>query len=271
MSSQNVIILTGAELRHQYFYLKLQQDSRFNVVLTVCEGLEKSLQAYVQGKDESSALEHLHVQARTQSEEDFFGEFVKLAEPKGAVLAIPKGEINSQHVTDEILAHNPDLIICYGSSIIRSSLLTSYAGRFVNVHLGLSPYYRGSGTNVWPLINGEPELVGVTFMHIDEGIDTGKVIHQIRADLWLGDSPHTIGNRLIRKMTDTAGDLLANFNRLKDEEQIEAEGLYYKQKDFDAVACKKLYQSLADLKLYERQVELESTDLRSIVENSGMK
>ena len=42
-------------------------------------------------------------------------------------------------------------------------------------------------------------MVGATFMYIDAGIDTGEIIHQIRADIVIGDSPHSIGNRLIKK------------------------------------------------------------------------
>jgi len=47
--------------------------------------------------------------------------------------------------------------------------------------LGLSPYYLGSGTNYWPLVNEKPEFVVATFMHIDTDIDTEEIIHQIRA------------------------------------------------------------------------------------------
>ena len=53
-----------------------------------------------------------------------------------------------------------------------------FSRKFLNVHLGLSPYYRGSGTNVWPLINTEPDMVGATLC-IDAGIDNGEIIHQI--------------------------------------------------------------------------------------------
>ena len=105
---------------------------------------------------------------------------------------IKKGSINDNEVVSEIVNSNADLLVCYGSSIIKSDLLDIFRGKFLNVHLGLSPYYRGSGTNIWPLINGEPEMVGATFMHIDKGIDTGEVIHQIQADFFVGDSPHTL-------------------------------------------------------------------------------
>src|SRR5690606_10372264 len=100
-------------------------------------------------------------------------------------------------------------------SLIREPLLSAFQGRFLNVHLGLSPYYRGSGTNFWPLVNGEPEFVGATFMHIDAGVDTGEVIHQIRARIFPGDTPHQIGNRLIADMARVYAALIRDFDRLE--------------------------------------------------------
>ena len=87
---------------------------------------------------------------------------------------IKKGEINNIHIVKKILKLNPDLLICYGSSLINSVLLEKFKERFINVHLGLSPYYRGAGTNIWPLINLEPQYVGAPFMFIDARVDTGS-------------------------------------------------------------------------------------------------
>ena len=240
-----VVILTGNELRHRYFRTILSHDSRFSILASYCEGTERSLAARTAENPNSSELEFLHVGARTQSERDFFGDVVDRLDDDSNPVEIRKGEINNADVVSAIVRMNPDLLVCYGTSLIKSSLLTVFEGRFLNVHLGLSPYYRGAGTNVWPLINGEPEMVGATFMHIDAGIDTGKIIHQLRADIMLGDSPHTIGNRLIRKMVSTYCDVIAAFHDLHEETQPSAEGRLYYIKDFDAAACAKLYDNFA--------------------------
>ena len=36
-----IIVLTGNEIRHQYFRKKLSNDSRFDVIASFCEGVEK--------------------------------------------------------------------------------------------------------------------------------------------------------------------------------------------------------------------------------------
>lgn len=245
---QRVVILTGDELRHRYFRQRLAADPRFHVVLAICEGAEKGLEARVAANPNASRLERLHALARTRAEQDFFAETVMHLPDHAPVLRIAKGAVNDPDVVAQILAAQPTLLVCFGASLVRSDLLDRFAGRFLNVHLGLSPWYRGSGTNIWPLIDGRPHMVGATFMQIDAGIDTGPILHQIRADLALGDSPHSIGNRLIRQMTATYADLIALFDRLgpTPSPPDASEGRLYRNADFDASACRALYDRFAD-------------------------
>lgn len=264
----NIIIITSNELRHQYFRLFLSNHSNINVIASYCEGIEESLENRVKRNLKSSQLELQHVDSRNKSEEDYFREFIKTNKDFSNPKFITKGRINDESIVSEIIGTNADLLICYGSSIIKSSLLNFYKGRFLNVHLGLSPYYRGSGTNIWPLINGDPSMVGATFMHINEGIDTGEIIHQIRADIFLGDSPHNIGNRLIKKMTKVYSEIILNFFKLKKVKQPVYKGLLYKNKDFDGEACRKLYDQFNN-GMIEQFLNSKKSNLY-IVQNPGL-
>lgn len=269
--TKRIVVLTGDEFRHRYFRMTLAQDARFSVVGSICEGVEKSLAARTAANPHASKLEQQHILARAQAEHDFFDGFVAGLSDDSHPHRVPKGAINNQEVVQRIIDLQPDLLVCYGSSLIKGELLERYQGRFLNAHLGLSPYYRGSGTNIWPIINDELDMIGVTFMHIDAGIDTGKIIHQIRADLFLGDSPHSIGNRLIRKMTATYAELVANFDQLTPQKQPVSEGKLYQNKDFDARACAKMYEVLskgAVARYLERQ---DKQALPYIVQDAAME
>ena len=145
--------------------------------------------------------------------------------------------------TKEIINQNPDLIIAYGCSIIKGPLLNVFEGRFLNLHLGLSPYYRGAGTNFWPLVNGEPEYVGATFMYIDDGIDTGAIVHQIRARMFLGDTPHQIGNRLIADCAVQYCGIIRNVDRLRPVAPSACDGKLYKRSDFSVQSVLGLYNA----------------------------
>ncbi len=263
-----IVILTGSETRHLYFRKKLASDKRIKVLASYCESDEKSLANRMSQNAQTSRLEIQHVESRKQSEIDFFSDYIGSCEDESNPKLIKKGAINDKAFVNEIVAMNPDLLVCYGSSLIKSDLLTKFEKKFLNVHLGLSPYYRGSGTNVWPLINLEPDMVGATFMYIDAGIDTGKIIHQIRADVFLGDNPHTIGNRLIRKMTSTYAEIICSFGNLESEKQPLCEGKIYYQKDFTTEACKKLYLNFAQ-GMIENYLN-SSKQLPYIVNNKGL-
>ncbi len=245
MASRKVVILTGSELRHDFFRKYLARQPGIEVLLTICEGTEKSLQTIIGKETGAKNLRERHLQARACSERDFFELFVQNVEDCSNPLPIPKGRINDADVVEQILSRSPDLLVAYGCSIIRGHLLEEYSGRFLNVHLGLSPWYRGSGTNFWPLVNGEPEFVGATFMYIDAGIDTGEIIHQIRAEYCWGDTPHSVGNRLIVRMADVYADIIRNFDHLSRMHQPEEPERvrYYRKKDFSEEAVARLYEN----------------------------
>lgn len=220
-------------------------DSRFEVSSSFCEEVRIKPPYLDRTKKSEKNILNLHNEARIQSEEDFFGSSIFALFDHSHPKIIERGTINSEQIVSEINHINADLLICYGSSIIKSSLLETFKGRFLNVHLGLSPYYRGSGTNVWPLINREPQMIGATFMHIDAGIDSGRIIHQIQGDIYLGDNSHTIGNRLIIKMTENFGNIVAKFRELTFENQPKQKGKLYLVRDFDKTACENLYKNLS--------------------------
>lgn len=218
-------------------------SERAEVLRTYCEGAEKSLQSFVQKQEEASPLRTMHLRARMQSEEDFFGLFAETAPDRSSPVFLPKGAINDENSVQSIVAARPDLIVAYGCSIVRQPLLDRFKGRLLNIHLGLSPYYRGSGTNYWPLVNGEPEFVGVTFMHMDAGIDTGEIIHQIAARIAPGDTPSAIGNRLIVDMARACRDIVARFDGLPRIPQPARSACdrYYRKADFTEASVADLY------------------------------
>ena len=82
-------------------------------------------------------------------------------------------------------------------------------------------------------------------MHIDEGVDTGKIIHQIRASIIQGDSIHSIGNRLIQDSAKECLKLIKNFDSLKEsKETTNIEGRLFRNKDFTEDSIQEAYKNL---------------------------
>lgn len=242
MGGRKIIILTGSELRHQYF--RKIVPYYVPVLASFCEMTEGRLDVRF---TEDHVHRTNHLLDRAKSEVEFFKEWTPEWEEKN-VRFIPYGAINSPEIVKEIEGLNPDLIVCYGCSIIKEPLLSKFSGRILNVHLGLSPYYRGSGTNYWALVNNEPEAVGATFMYMDAGIDTGEIIHQRRAEILKGDTPHMIGNRLIKDMVMDYVAIIKHFDsleRLKQPAKPLVEKVY-KKKDFTEESVKKLCRNFEE-------------------------
>lgn len=244
---EKIIILTSSELRHTFFrqFLAIAED--IQVINSYCENSETILQATVAARDDN-ILRTKHLMNREQSERDFFGLFVDNVPDRSRPIFLPKGDINLPFYTEAIIKSKPDLLIAYGCSIIREPLISAFRGRFLNVHLGLSPYYKGSGTNYWPLVNGELEYVGATFMHLASGIDTGEIIHQIRPRIIWGDAPSQIGNRLIADMAFVYRAIIKNFGVLEKMPPLPkpAKELVYKKKDFSEASVATLYANFAN-------------------------
>jgi len=239
----NIVILTGSELRHTFFRMKMAANPLINVLKTFCEA-EQNLLANTP-VDEAKSKRAMHLQARQQSEVDFFETYVTCTNDQSLPETIERGHINKIEYAEEIIALQPDLVIVYGASIIKEPLLSAFEGKMLNVHLGLSPYYRGSATNFYPLVDGLPECVGATFMFIDAGIDTGEIIHQIRPHFSYWDTPSAIGNRLIKQMTDTFCQLIINFDSLVKTETTFSNTTrrYCRKKDYTDDAVAMLYNN----------------------------
>tara|TARA_B110000259_G_scaffold188040_1_gene244604 strand:- start:3966 stop:4796 length:831 start_codon:yes stop_codon:yes gene_type:complete len=266
---KKIILITGDEIRHNYFYQMLFKDQRFEIVKCYAEEGSNSLEVRTFSNTESSDIEKKHVLDRKNSEIEYFSKYIDIDSFNNPVFKkIPLKAINNSDVIDEIIQIKPDILACYGSSLINSNLLNIFEGKFLNVHLGLSPYYRGSGTNIWPLINNQVDMVGLTFMYIDAGIDTGEIIHQVRADIFAGDTPHMIGNRLIKKMTIIYSDIIANLANLKTMKQPKnIENFLYKKKDFNQEACEKLYKNFSNQMIDKYLQNYSEKDLPFIVQN----
>tara|TARA_R110000744_G_scaffold142854_1_gene254632 strand:+ start:7998 stop:8807 length:810 start_codon:yes stop_codon:yes gene_type:complete len=239
---KKVVILTADELRHDYFKIKFALQKDIDVLRTYCDITKKK---YDLDNANLKDIQNIHFVSRYQTERDFFEEYVFSLEDFSNSRYIHRGEINKDEHIEEICKLNPDFIVSYGCCIIKPKLINLFKDRIINVHLGLSPYYFGSGTNFHPFANKELSAIGCTFMYMNEGIDTGRIIHQIRADVGACDNTHQIGNRLIKKMTQEFIELIKSFERVEDKASPTSKiGKTYKARDCTINTIQAAYENI---------------------------
>ncbi len=93
------------------------------------------------------------------------------------ILNMKAGDLS--HLSKDVLfkAMESDYYIIFGASYIRGWLIDFLiANRAINVHMGVSPYYRGSSSNFWPMYDKNPLLVGSTIHLLSRGLDTGDIL-----------------------------------------------------------------------------------------------
>ncbi|MDE5590087.1 MAG: hypothetical protein K2J60_13280 [Acetatifactor sp.] len=99
--------------------------------------------------------------------------------------------------------------------LLPAELVDKY--RIINLHAGILPKYRGFCSNVWAIINGEPE-VGFTIHRMDRNMDNGDIYHvehiPISKEQTYSDVYEELTNKIVEKTPEVlrgicSGDLRA--------------------------------------------------------------
>ncbi len=94
-----------------------------------------------------------------------------------SVMPVRMGDLNAMALDAFAPSLDCDLHIVFGASYIKAPLIDALVERrAVNIHMGVSPYYRGSGCNFWAVHDGHPELVGATIHLLSRGLDSGPML-----------------------------------------------------------------------------------------------
>ena len=204
------------------------------------------------------AIIERHFADRDRVEQRLLGNETTL--PDTSVFVTEHNSINTPAIYEWVQKQAPDVILLYGTSIVKPPLLDTYEGRIINLHLGLSPYYRGAGTNFWPLVNREPECVGATIHLAVLKVDAGAILAQIRPDPERPDRAHELGTKTIIAGFDAVPGVVRGYlaGRMKPQPQDLSKGQVYRRKDFNAAATAKMWRNFDTGMMDEYVTNLEA-------------
>jgi methionyl-tRNA formyltransferase len=180
-------------------------------------------------------------------------------------LNVKCGEIHGAGFSSFLKGLGPDIVAVLGSSVISPQVISIPLVGMVNLHSGLSPYYRGTWSYGWPIVNNEPEYIGVTVHHVDPGIDTGDIVYQTRPVLDGRDNLNTIFLKVIAEGIELVGDAVDGMIRkgvAASYKQPQETGKLYRAKDFNADVARRCISHIEGGVIGRYNADKQSADAR---------
>ena len=144
-----------------------------------------------------------------QAEDHIFGTGITL-DPRVKTQSINAGQLNQLMQQQLVAALESDFVVVFGSSYIKGWLADALiAKNAVNLHMGISPQYRGSACNFWALFDNNPHLVGATIHSLAKSLDSGSVIQHIRPE-FTGQNLFHFSMQAVAVGHDALATLIAN-------------------------------------------------------------
>ena len=153
---------------------------------------------------------------------------VQIAHQRG-IAAFEPNSPNDPGFISALEELKPDLFIAAGYALIlRSEVLKVPSILAANFHASLLPQYRGKHPVFWALRNSE-KWAGLTVHAMDEGIDTGDILYQVKVRTRREDSVASLYERIMARSLPLVAQLVvdADSGSIPRRSQPERSGSYY--------------------------------------------
>jgi folate-dependent phosphoribosylglycinamide formyltransferase PurN len=189
------------------------------------------------------------------AEKKLFGN-LSFMSPNVRSLSIKSGDLNFIKKEQMHEALNSDVYVVFGASYIKGWLIDYLVQQgAINIHMGLSPYYRGSSCNFWALYDNNPKYVGATIHMLSVGLDSGPMLYHALPKLD-NDNPFEFTMRAVlaaqQSLVERIGDhQIKKFQQHPQDKKNEIR--YTKNSDFtDEVVAKFLSRNLNNSMIKEQ-------------------
>ena len=125
-----------------------------------------------------------------------------------------------------LAASNADVfvVVAYGQ-ILSQAILDMPKQGCINVHGSLLPQYRGAAPIQWAIANGE-QVMGITTMQMDAGIDTGAMLLKASLEVAPDDQAESLTHKLSVLGADLSIETLRQLDRISPTPQEETLATY---------------------------------------------
>lgn len=177
-----ITLLTSNNKRHNYLINLLSEISEELFVIQECGTIFPGV---VPGQYQTSMIMKKYFENVHNIQLKLFGNsYINSFKKNIKILPITSGDLNqcSMSLLSDFL--KSDIYVVFGCSYIKSELLDFLVKqKAINIHAGVSPFYRGSDCNFWALYDNNTHLVGATIHLLSKGLDSGPILYHAMSNL----------------------------------------------------------------------------------------
>lgn len=144
-----------------------------------------------------------HFKDRDKVEKELFGDLCaeELFSGIQSLNCSPQS-LNSEETIEFARKSGADMCVVFGPDLLSKEFLQVLPEDSVNLHLGLSPWYKGSATLFWPFYNLQPQYAGATIHKLTVNADAGGIVHQLVPKLEYGQGIHDVAGHTVLKASE---------------------------------------------------------------------
>tara|TARA_B100001175_G_scaffold314786_1_gene324877 strand:+ start:50787 stop:51524 length:738 start_codon:yes stop_codon:yes gene_type:complete len=171
----NVTIFTSNNLRHNYLINKFAKVSNKVFVFQETRSIFPGMYESHYKKYNSIGKYFKYVD---EAQNKIFSKKNKILSMKKINLAaLNYGDLSFIQFNNYKSFFKSDYYLVFGSSYIKGDLLRFLKKKkAINIHMGISPYYKGTDCNFWALMDGNKKFVGATIHYLSEKLDGGPIL-----------------------------------------------------------------------------------------------
>jgi folate-dependent phosphoribosylglycinamide formyltransferase PurN len=221
----NIVFLSSESTHHYYLINEIHKSHPvkkvfFETIYTRPKPLAERIKRWINPANCASVCRGfldkvLFNRGERAREEQFDREFLFKNEAPALNPAIPKDIVrsfNEDEAVKKVRAESPDLIIVFGTGILKGDILKSARVAILNIHRGILPKYRGGGIPAWAFYHNDFENIGTTVHVCSEKLDAGDIVGQKFYRLQKGDRLYMLRS----KTTVLAAEILKDvINKVK--------------------------------------------------------
>jgi folate-dependent phosphoribosylglycinamide formyltransferase PurN len=177
-----ITLFTSNKNRHNYLINLLSEVSDELYVIQECGTIFPGI---VPGHYQASPTMKKYFENVSNAQSYLFGNsYVNNKKKNIKILPMISGDLNqcSMNLLSDFL--KSDVYVVFGSSYIKGELVDFLVKqKAINIHAGVSPYYRGTDCNFWALYDDNTHLVGTTIHLLSKGLDSGPMLYHAMSNL----------------------------------------------------------------------------------------